>query len=170
MVAHSPLEEREPLLSSTESAAFLPATPQNEKKPWLKLLVLIAISIAIIDLGAFMAAAPITRVFEATLCLQYYREHDPTVIDKDGKTFEVLCKIDVVQQRMSMIFGWQDMLDGIPGVLLAAPLSVLADTIGRKWIFIASIFGSQMSFVWLLLICKSSKLKCSDIGSLNRFY
>jgi MFS family permease len=105
-------------------------------------------------MGAFLAEPPRTRIFEANICLSYYREHDASVIGPDGTIPESQCKIDAVQQKMAMIFGWQDMFDALPGILLAVPFGTLADRVGRKWIFTASLFGLQLSSAWVLLICK----------------
>jgi hypothetical protein len=80
-------------------------------------------------MGAFMAEAPRTRVYEANICLSYYRQNDPTAIGPDGTVSEKLCKIDPVQQRMATIFGWQEM-------------------------FAASLVGLQLNGAWVLIICE----------------
>jgi len=151
------VEEGAPLLSPTASAASLPLPPPPpKKKPWVLLVVLCLLLIAIVDMGAFLAEPPKTRVFEAKICLAYYRQHDPSAIGADGKIPEKLCKIDSVQQKLAMIFGWQDTFDALPGILLAVPFGTLADRIGRKWIFTASLMGLQLSFAWILVICRRS--------------
>lgn len=66
---------------------------------------------------------------------------------------EALCKVDPVQQKLAMIFGWQDTFDAIPGLLLAIPFGALADRWGRKWIFLASLIGLQLNAAWVLFIC-----------------
>ncbi|CAN9455699.1 unnamed protein product [Alternaria alternata] len=113
------IEENDALLSPTESAHH--ALPQATKKPWVLLVVLIFVMIAFIDVGAYLAEAPMTRLYEANLCLKYYHEQDPTVIPGDGSIPEQLCKVDVVQQRLASIFGWQEMFSALPGILLAVP-------------------------------------------------
>ncbi|KAF1848741.1 MFS general substrate transporter [Cucurbitaria berberidis CBS 394.84] len=148
------IEEGAPFLPSTGPTASLPLVPPpSKKKPWVLLVLLAFALVAIIDVGAFLAEPPKIRVYEANLCLLYYREHDPSVIGDNGAIPEQLCKVDAVQQKMAMIFGWQDMFDAIPGILLAVPFGTLADRIGRKWIFAASLMGLQLSSAWALLIC-----------------
>lgn len=71
--------------------------------------------IAVIDMGAFLADPPKTRIFEANICLSYYREHDASAIGDDGSVPEQRCKIDAVQQKLAMIFGWQDTFEAILG-------------------------------------------------------
>ena len=129
----------------------------KKSKPWVLLCFLIFFLIAIIDVGAFLAEAPKTRVYEASICLQYYQKHDPSKIGRNGAVPEALCKEDAIQQQMAMIFGWQDMFDAIPSMLLAVPFGTLADTHGRKWVFTGSLMGLQLSSAWVLLICKVSR-------------
>jgi MFS family permease len=50
-------------------------------------------------------------------------------------------------------FGWQDMFDAIPGLLLAVPLGALSDQRGRKKIFAWCLVGLQLNSAWVLLIC-----------------
>jgi MFS family permease len=118
------------------------------------LVGLISVMVTFIDIGAYLAEAPQTRIFEANLCLSYYREQDPSVILGDGSIPERLCKVDVVQQKLASIFGWQEMFNALPAILLAVPYGTLADRVGRKWVFTASLVGLVLSFAWVLLICK----------------
>ncbi|KAF2787700.1 MFS general substrate transporter [Melanomma pulvis-pyrius CBS 109.77] len=159
MAAHNltrgSFEEEAPLLSPTafDAHAANPPQPPKKKKPWLLLVILIFLLLAIVDMGAFMAEPPKTRVFEANLCVRYYEKKDPSKIRADGTVDETLCKVNEVQQKMAMIFGWQDMFDAIPGILLAVPFGTLADKWGRKWIFVASAMGLQLGTAWILMIC-----------------
>jgi MFS family permease len=151
------IEREEALLSPTQSVLYPPR--KAIKKPWVLLVALIFVMIAFIDVGAYLAEAPLTRLFEANLCLKYYREQDPSVIPGDGSIPEQLCKVDVVQQRLASIFGWQEMFAALPGILLAVPYGTLADRVGRKWTFTASLVGLELAFVWVLVICKTVQHK-----------
>ncbi|KAF2183449.1 MFS general substrate transporter [Zopfia rhizophila CBS 207.26] len=146
------IEEDAPLLSPVESLAPRIELPKKKSKPWILLVVLAFFLVAAIDIGAFLAEAPKTRVYEANLCLRYYEKHDPSKI-KNGNVDEILCKIDPVQEKMAMIMGWQDLWDSIPGIVLALPFGGLADKYGRKWIFTMSLIGLQLNSAWILLIC-----------------
>ncbi|CBY02112.1 similar to MFS transporter [Plenodomus lingam JN3] len=123
--------EGDPLLSLVDSAfepEQLPLTvAKKKKKPWVLFVILVFAMVSIIDIGAFLADPPKTRVFEANICLGYYQEHDPSVIGDDGTIPEKLCKLDEIQQKLAMIFGWQETFDAIPGILLAVPLGTMAD-------------------------------------------
>lgn len=150
------MEEEEPLLSPIDASAAHSLSSLPKNKPWILLVVLAFAMVSIVDVGAFLSEAPKTRVFEANLCLSYYQEHDPSMITHDGTVPEDLCKGDAIQQKLAMIFGWQDTFDAIPGILLAVPLGALADRIGRKWIFVVSLMGLQLNSAFVLLICKST--------------
>jgi hypothetical protein len=115
-------EEGEAFLSPTE--AYHPL-PLPRKKPWVLLVGLIFVLVTVIDVGAYLAEAPQTRIFEANLCLTYYREHDPSVILGDGSIPEKLCKVDEVQQRLAGLFGWAEMFNAFPAILLAVPYGTL---------------------------------------------
>ena len=149
------LEEAASLLSSDVASdhSASDALSAPKKKPWMRLCVLGLLLIAIVDVGAFLAEPPRTRIFEANICLSYYRQHDASAIGVDDTIPESKCKIDAVQQKLAMIFGWQDMFDAIPGILLAVPFGTLADRVGRKWIFTAALMGLQLNSAWVLLIC-----------------
>lgn len=153
-------EEGAPLLSPgpSESSVSLPLPPpekrKKKKKPWILLCILVFLLVAIIDVGAFLAEAPKTRVYEANICLHYYQRVDPSKILPDGTVDEELCKVDEVQRKMAMIFGWQDLFDAIPGILMAMPFGAMADKYGRKWIFAGSLMGLQFNSAWILLICE----------------
>ncbi|KAF2743274.1 MFS general substrate transporter [Sporormia fimetaria CBS 119925] len=155
------------LLSSDESDAPLPPPELLKKKPWIVLCVLIFLLVAIIDIGAFLAEAPKTRVYEANLCVRYYEKHDRSVIRKDGTVPEKLCKVNEIQQDMAMIVGWQGLFESIPSIILAVPFGTLADKHGRKWVFVASLVGLQLNSAWVLMICyfRSLPLQLTWVGS-----
>ncbi|KAF2622854.1 MFS general substrate transporter [Macroventuria anomochaeta] len=154
-----------------EGLPFLDQNPIPEKtKPWVIMVILAFVLVAIIDMGAFLAEAPRTRVYEANICLGYYRESDPSVIGADGSIPEKLCKVDAVQQKMAMIFGWQEMFDVIPSIFLAIPFGALADKVGRKWIFTASLMGLQLNSAWVLGICYLKDLPLQLTWLSSAFY
>lgn len=149
------VEEGTLLLSPNELTHLLPPPPaKTTNRPWVFWVVQVLVMVTIIDVGAFLGEPPKTRIYETNLCLSYYREHDSSVIDSNGSISEKLCKIDAVQQKLAMIFGWQDTFDAIPSILLAIPFGTMADRVGRKWIFAASLLGCELSSAWVLLICK----------------
>lgn len=100
-------EEGAPLLSPVEAESDepqpVPAPPQTKSKPWIFLTALIFVVITIVDVGAFLAVPPKTRVYEANICVRFYASTDPSKIQPDGTVPEALCKVDQVQQSMAMV-------------------------------------------------------------------
>lgn len=114
------------------------------------LVILCAVTI---DAGGYLEEPPKTRVFEANLCLRYYREHDPSKINKDGTVDETFCKINAVQSKLASVMGWSDLFEAMPGIFLAVPYGILADRFGRKWLFVLSLVGVILDSTWVLIIC-----------------
>lgn len=76
---------------------------------------LCTLAIIFIDMGYFLTSAPQLRLFESIICRNYYRSRDPGVIDRHGQVPEHLCKINVVQDEIAFIDGYQMLFDNIPG-------------------------------------------------------
>lgn len=144
-------DEITPLFHSTAPAAK--NIRESNGKPWVPTVVLLLATIAFIDISAFVSAAPRTRIYEANECTRYYQAHDPTRINPDGTVSEANCKINTIQQRLAIVYGWQDALDSVPGLVLALPFGALADRCGRKWIFTAALMGVQMNAAWVVGVC-----------------
>src|SRR4051794_33061629 len=59
---------------------------------------------------------PLIRLFEQSLCLSYYRVHDPGMVGIGRSIPEALCKVVEIQQDLATIRGWKSLLDIIPGM------------------------------------------------------
>lgn len=99
-------EEDAPLLSpiDAEFSKLPPASIPKKKKPWILLVVLVFLLVAIVDVGAFLSEPPKTRVYESNICVRHYQTIDPSKIQEDGTVPEALCKVDEVQQTMAMMY------------------------------------------------------------------
>lgn len=62
----------------------------------------------LVNLAASLYQLPLNLLIERRLCLEYYRQNDPSQIGKDGNVEEGLCKIDLVQQRLGWVQGTMD--------------------------------------------------------------
>jgi MFS family permease len=135
----------------------LPTSPYNAtskpQKPWILVAVISALAIFLIDLGCFLLNPARTRIYEASICVRFYLETDPSQVLNDTVQ-ESLCKINEVQDVVAMVFGWQDLFDAIPGILLAVPYGALADKYGRKWILVLGFVGLELSILCMMLICE----------------
>lgn len=109
--------------SQTEDTPFLEASPHPSHPPkparshhlQCYTVSLVLALVIIIGFGAFLADAPRLRLIENIMCLDFYREHDPTKIGPGGVIPEEFCKGDIVQGRLALLFGWTGFFGAIPG-------------------------------------------------------
>ena len=119
---HVPRDSREPE-SYSEESSLLSSNLQlhnGKKQPWKRPSVstIISYCFALHFFLAFIEIVQITPVlvlFERSICLQYYAQHDPSEIAPDGSIAESLCKIVPVQRDLATIRGWKASFDTIPG-------------------------------------------------------
>lgn len=72
----------------------------------------------LVNLAASLYQLPLNLVIERRLCLEYYRQSDPSQIGKDGTVEEGLCKIDQIQQGLGWIQGTMDTIWVVGGMWL----------------------------------------------------
>lgn len=102
------------LLPHLERATELPAKFRIFRFPFI-VIILCALLITIVDVGSIMVTAPQIRIFESIICYNYYKMQDTGVID--GEIIpEYLCKINVVQDEIAFLDGWQTLFDNVPGM------------------------------------------------------
>lgn len=80
-------------------------------------IALFAIVLAF-ETGGAMLGAPITRLFESITCLHYYKEHDPTIIGKNGYIPEKSCKNKEIQGEVAIVKGYGELFDAMAGKLM----------------------------------------------------
>jgi len=68
-------------------------------------IYLAGLFILIVDIPAYMRAAPKLRMLELALCRDYYLVVDPSVVDPDGDVAEQLCKLEVIQGELATLRG-----------------------------------------------------------------
>jgi hypothetical protein len=85
--------------AATTIGDFIPAS-SHRPVLWLLLLLL-----SLQALGLKIMYLPLNRLIENRFCLDYFREHDPSIIPPDALVPERLCKEDVIQQHLAVLFG-----------------------------------------------------------------
>lgn len=144
------------LTPSTEATGVQTDTPPSPRTrcswPWTHVVALCAAIVITANVAGYLSKAPKIRLFESVLCNEHWLSEEPSVVRDDGSVPEALCKIDVVQDRLATILGWQLFFDSIPAILLPIPYGYLADKYGRKWILVAAIFGVAASFASILFV------------------
>jgi hypothetical protein len=48
---------------------------------------------------------PLNRLLEANICRLYYREHDPSFIDRSDQVPEYMCKLNSIQIQLALLLG-----------------------------------------------------------------
>ncbi|PMD16503.1 MFS general substrate transporter [Hyaloscypha hepaticicola] len=94
--------------------------------------------------------APLTRLFENSLCLSHF---DFPV----GGIDESLCKIPEIQRPLATIRGWKSMFDTIPVLLVAVPIGRLGDYHGRRKIMALALVGVAGSLCEIFTVCAFPK-------------
>ncbi|KAM0559775.1 hypothetical protein ACHAPJ_004299 [Fusarium lateritium] len=147
-----PASERTALLSPQSEAPSdvpKPIAPAHRTRcswPWIYVVILCIVLAIVSDVGESLYAAPRVRLFESVACTRYYLRHDPSLVDRDGSVPERLCKIDLVQDKVASVVGWQYFFDAIPAILLPIPYGYVADLRGRKWILVLALVGYTLSW------------------------
>ncbi|KAK5711261.1 hypothetical protein LTR15_012551 [Elasticomyces elasticus] len=156
---HSP-DETSPLLPSTPRTA----TNVTQSRYWLsrKQLTLVLILLVILaSSGDQIQESPQTRICESVMCYHYYEDTDPTklLLDRSsvgpgaiGGVEEAYCKVNAVQEQLAMLRGYQQLLDGLPSLLLALPFGWAADRYGRRPILALGLLSFVLRFVWIQVV------------------
>ncbi|KAM0227134.1 hypothetical protein ACHAP5_012239, partial [Fusarium lateritium] len=108
--------------------------------------------ILLVDVPNFMSEVPKLRMLELGLCRDYYAANDPSVIDRDGSVPEHLCKVREIQSALAKMRGILGMIEGIPGLFLAIPYGVLADSKGRRLVTGLSLLGFVLRDLWAFAV------------------
>ncbi|KAK0327886.1 hypothetical protein LTR91_001493 [Friedmanniomyces endolithicus] len=154
---HSPLLS----ISSQEDPIIdLPARPRQ----WLSRRCLTQVLILVVILasaGDQLQESPQTRIFESIICYRYYEVADPgkLLLDRGsvgpgaiGGVAEIHCKVNAVQEQLAMLRGYQQLLDGIPALMLALPFGWAADRFGRKPLLSMGLLSAVFRFAWIQLV------------------
>jgi hypothetical protein len=133
----TPETENTPLLLDRERPTSPETEPQDPVAPsafgrvrrhlqkWAT-LYLCGLFIFVVDVPGFMGEAVRVRMYELSICRDYYSRIDPGVIGPGGDVPENLCKGEHVQSDLAKLRGFQNLLDQIQGkfihcLILRAP-------------------------------------------------
>ncbi|KAF9876942.1 major facilitator superfamily transporter [Colletotrichum karsti] len=94
---------------------------------------------------------PTTRKVEDIVCRHYYDVLSSENID------ESLCKEDAIQSKVAYIFAIYSALQASIGAACAFPWGIVADRLGRKWVFSLTILGMSFDQAWFAAVCAFPK-------------
>lgn len=155
--AQANIHEVTPLLASSDATHDAPFDKPLQPRtrctwPWKRVVALCAALVIAANIADYLQKAPRIRLFESVICSSHWLHVDPSVVRPDGSVPEALCKVDLVQDKLAKILGWQLFFDSIPAILLPIPYGYLADKYGRKWILVTSIVGIMTALAFVLFV------------------
>ena len=133
-----------PIYDGTEADPLL---PQPVSLPWIYFVALCIVVIITADMANSLVQAPRIRLYESIVCTRYYAANEPSLVGKDGSVPEELCKLNLIQDEITMVLGWQIMFENVPSILLAIPYGSLAEMYGRKWILVLALASNARNSV-----------------------
>jgi hypothetical protein len=107
--------------------------------------------IVVLNMPFCMAEAARLRMFEMSVCRDYYAIHDPSRIDNHGHIPEQLCKLQPIQSSLARMRGFINMLEAIPGLVLALPYGILADKKGKRLVAGLCLLGYLLKDSWTFI-------------------
>lgn len=114
-------------------------------------VIIVTLSLFIIAFGAFAFTVALTQQIERLTCKSYVE-----AAHFNGTTDP--CKSVEVQKEVAYVLGINNMMDAIPGLLVAIPYGALADTRGRRFVLVLGYFGLALDLLWQVVVCKLHNL------------
>ncbi|XWX01587.1 hypothetical protein V2A60_009615 [Cordyceps javanica] len=107
--------------------------------------------LVVTDVPSFMGEGPMLRMLELGACREYYTAHEPDKIDGHGNVPERLCKVADIQSRVAHIRGLLSFMEAVPGLVLAVPYGIIADTYGRTLVIGLCLVGFLIRDTWIFV-------------------
>ncbi|KAH7354958.1 hypothetical protein BKA65DRAFT_231744 [Rhexocercosporidium sp. MPI-PUGE-AT-0058] len=123
--------------TSEEGSALLPAT-----------LILVLGSF-----GYMLYTSTHVYLMEQSVCREYYRAHEPTLVGKNGLMDETICKIPQIQSRVAETLGVYRVLTYLPALFMAGPYGKIARTIGKKPVMYMNLISYTLAGAYFTVIC-----------------
>lgn len=176
----SKITESSPLLptQSPPQEGEIYDVPSRVRSPHFIILCMCAV-VFLLQGGDQLADAPQTRIIEAIFCYRYWEQNDPSklLVGREavgpgaiGGVDESWCKVPAIQSQVAHLKGYQMLFDGFPsvycyqvvqdmiandilGLLLAVPVGILADRIGRRPILLLGFISFSVRHMWIQTCC-----------------
>jgi hypothetical protein len=135
------LEESRPLLGFEPSGVRERLIAHWEIWRPIYLCALFALSM---EVPGALGTAPNLRMIELAVCRRFYDRHEADLPDE-------LCAVDEVQTRIANVFAILGPLNTLPGLILAIPYGMLADSKGRKLVLALSLIGIILESIFTFI-------------------
>ena len=100
-------------LSSLVSSNVIPAL-SSMKRPVLEPVALLGAILMLGNLATVLHKSSRVYLFQQAQCFNYYQMHDATKIEANYHIDEALCKLPLIQSRLSMVDGADSFLQSLP--------------------------------------------------------
>jgi MFS family permease len=117
-------------------------------------LLLMFLLVFFSEVCVVLLAVPQTQILEDAICDKYYHQKHP--LPPAGPLSR--CKVEPIQKELSLIKGWQNSFDMMPGFITALPYATLAEKTGRRFIAALALLGFFASILWIQFICWKAHL------------
>ncbi|KAI6752629.1 hypothetical protein HG530_013381 [Fusarium avenaceum] len=116
------------------------------------LLPFLSLCLLIIQLGLSISDLPSIKLIQDIICKDVHRVNNPALFPEED------CRDEAVQHRLNYIIMGIQISATISATLVALPLGVIADRIGRLPILAASILSMLLSQAYAMFICWKSEI------------
>jgi MFS family permease len=121
-------------------------------------LLLMGLLVFFVEVSVVLLSAPQTQVLEDAICAKHLERAQQSASPNSVATLRKTCKDEAVQRELSLIKGWQNSFDMVPGFLTALPYASLADRIGRRPVATLSLLGFLTSILWIQFVCWDARV------------
>ncbi|PGG97775.1 hypothetical protein GX51_07156 [Blastomyces parvus] len=155
---HTISNESDPLLGSESGPT--PEPPRGFRRKPVVFVFLCVLAVFCVDFGTYLSIAPLTRIFEAIACRNYYEKLEPGRYRLLEEIPEQKCKISPVQSEVAFVQGLQISFEALPSILLSIPYGRLADNVryGRKFTLALAVVGLLLGQFWVIMVCWFSQI------------
>ncbi|KAF5715954.1 hypothetical protein FMUND_6599 [Fusarium mundagurra] len=105
-----------------------------------------------VNLSMSLYQLPSNRLIERRLCVDYYRQNDPSQIQPGGSVDEKLCKVRDIEKDLGRIQGVMETLWVAGDFVMTIPLSFLAEKWGRRAILRLNLLCRSFMLLWAIIV------------------
>ncbi|TKX21782.1 MFS transporter-like protein 114 [Elsinoe australis] len=150
-----------------ETSSLLPGTDQEipprdavEQKSAIIAWTVIVI-VFLVSVGGQLMDYSSLRILESIICYRTWQNKDPSKLRLVGDEVgpgalggvsEELCKGNDIQGELATLRGYQQLLDGAPGLVLALPFGYAADRFGRRPLVLLALTGFALQASWIQIV------------------
>ena len=92
-----------------------PTHPDSDSHSGKTTVILCGLFVNLFQFADILRFAPSLQLFELGYCRKYYLEHDPRLIDSAGRIPERFCKLQEIQEKLSLMRAWLGFVEGLVG-------------------------------------------------------